>query len=158
MATEFRSSQRAVSPVIAAVIILAVGITISVAIAIWISGTAEQYAKFEKIEIQSSTCTWNATGACWKIQLKTKNTGTTTANLINAFINEAEIQNYDVDGVVAGETSTNMTTSTTISSGASVVINVYISQGYLSLSSGTTVNVMLHSTSGIDYPILIQLS
>ena len=158
MATGFKRARRAVAPVIAAVIMLAVGITISVAIAFWISGIAEQQAKFEKIEIQSSACTWNATGTYWKIQLKAKNTGTTTSTLINAFVNDAEIQNYDVDGVVAGETSTNMTTSMSVSSGASVVVNVYISQGYISLTVGTTVSVELHSAFGIDYPILVQLS
>ena len=36
-------------------------------------------------------------------------------------------------------------------SGASIMVNVYISQGYATLSPGTSVNIRLHSTSGYDY-------
>jgi hypothetical protein len=148
-----------VSPVIATVILVAVAITVAVAVAYWMGGIASQYTKFEKVEIQTGVCTWNSTDTYWTINLKLKNTGTAAATLISAFINDVEIVTYSTDAVVAGTTSTNMTdTSTTsIDSGASILVNIYIDQGYLSLSSGTAVNIMIHSAGGMDYIELIEL-
>jgi len=52
---------------------------------------------FEKLEIQSGICIWNATTFNWDIALKMKNTGTATATLIGVFINDVEIDNYTLD-------------------------------------------------------------
>ncbi len=147
------------SPVIATVILVAVAITVAVAVAYWMGGIAGQYTKFEKVEIQTGVCTWDVAGTYWQIELKLKNTGTAQATLISAFINDVEIQNYNATAVVTGQTSTNMTdTSTTsIESGASILIYMWIDQGYLSLSSGTAVNIMIHSAGGMDYIELIEL-
>jgi len=149
------SKRRAVSPVIATVILVAVAITVSVAVAYWMSGIAGQYTKFEKIEIQSAVCTWDSTS--WKIEMKIKNTGTAATTLNSAFINDIEVENYGETGVIAGETSTNMTKTTPIESGESILINFYIDLGYATLSSGTTVNLKIHSTGGMDYIKLVVL-
>jgi len=146
-----------VSPVIATVILVAVAITVSVAVAYWMGGIAGQYTKFEKVEIQSAVCTWDGTNTYWLIQMKVKNTGTAASTLISAFINEIEIQNYDNGAVVANATSTDMTTTTSVNSGDSVTVNFYIDQGYLTLSSGTTINVKIHSAGGMDYIKLVEL-
>ncbi len=145
------------SPVIATVILVAVAITVSVAVAYWMGGIAGQYTKFEKVEIQSAVCTWNSGGTYWQIQMKVKNTGTAASTLISAFINEIELQNYNATTVVTSETSGNMTASTSVNSGDSVVINFFIDQGYATLSSGTTVNVKIHSAGGMDYIKLVEL-
>ena len=73
------------SPVIATVILVAVAITVSVAVAYWMGGIAGQYTKFEKVEIQSAVCINN--GTLWTITMKLKNTGTETSTLISAFVN-----------------------------------------------------------------------
>jgi flagellin-like protein len=143
--------RRAVSPVIATVILIAVGIAVSATAAYWEVGIASSYVKLEKVEIKSSICTWNSTGNYWKIELFMKNNGPAPSPLMETFVNNAEVQNYGIDAAVAGETSTNMTSTTTIMSGASLTVNVYISQGYGSLSAGTSVNVKLHSATGDDY-------
>jgi flagellin-like protein len=143
--------RKAVSPVIATVILIAVGIAVSVTMAYWQVGIASTYVKLEKVEIQSSVCTWNSTGNYWKIELSMKNKGPSSSTLMETFVNNAEVQNYGINAPMAGETSTNMTSTTSIMSGASLTVNVYISQGYGSLSSGTSVNIKLHSSSGYDY-------
>ncbi|MBU0598713.1 hypothetical protein KKF61_07075 [Patescibacteria group bacterium] len=45
--------RRAISPVIATVILVAVAITVAVGVSYWMSGIAGQYTSFEKIEIQT---------------------------------------------------------------------------------------------------------
>ena len=148
------------SPVIATVILVAVAITVAVAVAYWMGGIAGQYTKFEKVEIQSGVCAkQGATGSeYWNVTLTMKNTGTATATLVSAFINNIEVDGYNATGATDGEAHTSMTTSTTVASGATFYVNIYIDyDNYLSLSSGTTVNIKIHSAGGMDYIKLIEL-
>jgi flagellin-like protein len=151
-------SRKAVSPVIATVILVAVAITVAVAVAYWMGGIAGQYTKFEKVEVQTAVCTYDSTNTYWKVAMKLKNTGTATATMVAAFINDVEVQNYGNDAVVAGQTSTNMTvTTTTVASGETKNVNFYLDLGYLTLSSGTTINIKVHSAGGMDYIKLVEL-
>ncbi len=143
------------SPVIATVILVAVAITVSVAVAYWMGGIAGQYTKFEKVEIQSAIVTKSAANV-WTIELKVKNTGTAVATMISSFVNNIEVQEYNVTVAQSTQIATNQTTSTSIASGASMIINIYI-DNYGFLSSGTTVNVKLHSAGGMDYIKLVEL-
>ena len=144
------------SPVIATVILVAVAITVSVAVAYWMGGIAGQYTKFEKVEIQSAICTVGSGTGNWTIQMKVKNTGTATSTMISTFVNDVEVNTYGVTVAGAGEITTNQTEATSIASGASAIINVYVNN-YGSLSSGTTVNIKLHSAGGMDYIKLVEL-
>jgi len=150
-------SRKAVSPVIATVILVAVAITVAVAVSYWMGGITSQYTTFEKVEIQSGVCTWNSTGF-WKITLKLKNSGTATSTLNSVFINDIEATTYGQDWAsLSGVVATNMTTTTSITSGANAMINIYVDLGYATLSSGTTVNIKVHSAGGMDYIKLIEL-
>jgi hypothetical protein len=137
------------------VILVAVAITVSVAVAYWMGGIAGQYTKFEKVEIQSAIVTRGVGSGNWTIQLKVKNTGTAVATMISSFVNNIEVQEYNVT-VPTAAIATNQTTSTSIASGESMIINLYI-DNYGFLSSGTTVNVKLHSAGGMDYIKLVEL-
>ena len=153
-------SRRAVSPVIATVILVAVAITVAVAVAYWMGGIAGQYTKFEKIEVQSGVCVKSgSTGSeYWNVTLKLKNTGTAAATLIGCFINEVEVDDYNQTAAVDGMAYTTMTTSETILSGATKSISILIDyDNYKNLTSGTTVNIKIHSAGGMDYPKLIEL-
>ena len=165
-------SRKAVSPVIATVILVAVAITVAVAVSYWMGGITSQYTTFEKVEIQSGICTWNPATFNWDISLKLKNSGTATATLIGVFINDIEVDNYTLATPGAAEATTDMGLSVTIKSGASTTINIYIDgQGdgaeavppvaetdyWQSVTSGTTVNLKVHSAGGMDYIKLIEL-
>ena len=149
-------SRKAVSPVIATVILVAVAITVAVAVSYWMGGISSQYTKFEKVEIQSATCTYDSAGF-WNVSLKMKNTGTATASLIAVFINELEIENYNFSTVPADSTSTSMTGQDIITSGDDLTVWLAIDNGYETLSSGTTINVKIHSAGGMDYIKLVEL-
>ena len=145
------------SPVIATVILVAVAITVSVAVAYWMGGIAGQYTKFEKVEIQSTLCTIAGQGE-WTIVMKLKNTGTATANLIGVFINDIEVDDYD-EIFTTDFWYTNMNTTQAITSGDTLTIQIYIDDGKTgtTLSSGTTVNIKVHSAGGMDYIKLVEL-
>jgi len=151
-------NRKAVSPVIATVILVAVAITISVAVAYWMGGISSQYTKFEKVEVSSAVCQADTGG--WNITLKLKNTGTAQATLKNVFINDFEVI-YDDSAiaVVPGQAVADFssTTGLSMSSGANATVILYISNTYKSYSAGTTLNVKFHSAGGMDYLKLIEL-
>ncbi len=157
------AKRKAVSPVIATVILVAVAITVAVAVSYWMSGISSQYTQFEKVEIQSGVCTVpTPPGDEWAIKIKLKNTGTSTATLNGLFINDLEVNTYAVSAAGDTEAATNMTTSTQITSGATKIIMVYIDGAdgttpWQTVSSGTTVNIKVHSAGGMDYIKLMEL-
>ena len=152
-------NRKAVSPVIATVILVAVAITVAVAVAYWMGGIAGQYTKFEKVEIQSAVCINN--GTFWTIEMKMKNTGTAASSLISAFINEVEVDNYDSTGPVAlaWATNLNQTVTTVITSGQTVTVFFWMdsAKAGTTLTSGTTINIKIHSSGGMDYIKLVEL-
>ncbi len=165
-------SRKAVSPVIATVILVAVAITVAVAVSYWMGGITSQYTTFEKVEIQSGICTWNPATFNWEIALKLKNSGTATATLIGVFINDIEINNYTLATPGAAEATTDMGLTVTLASGASTTIDIYVDgQGdagegsppvagtdyWQSVTSGTTINIKVHSAGGMDYIKLLEL-
>ena len=168
--------RKGVSPVIATVILVAVTITVAVAVAYWMSGIAGQYTQFEKIEIQSAYAVkYEGTGAtgtdnAWKIIITLKNSGTSTATLTSIFLNEkiigesttGELSTVYADGTLIpsgtavggiGETGD---VGITLDSGDSVEVTI-IDFFFTYSSSGTTINVKLHSAAGMDYIRLLQL-
>ena len=150
--------RKAVSPVIATVILVAVAITVSVAVSYWMSGISAQYTKFEKVEVQTGYSTAIAGG--WDVQLELKNTGSATSTLLRAFVNDVLIPeaNCGYNATIPGECSTDMVwAGTSITSGNYTTIHVYISNTYGTLSAGTTINIKMHSAGGMDYIKLVEL-
>lgn len=155
---------RAVSPVIATVILVAVAITVAVAVSYWMSGISSQYTQFEKVEIQTAICTLDIPGN-WIIEVKLKNSGSKSSTLTNVFVNDVEVDGgvggtgYDEIGPTASAITTSLTLITpfSIPSGASDTVTIWVGAGYGTLSSGTTVNLKIHSAGGMDYIKLVQL-
>jgi len=154
-------SRKAVSPVIATVILVAVAITVAVAVAYWMGGIASQYTKFEKVEVQSG---WSVlqSGTGWTVTLELKNTGSATATLTRVFLNEVPLNStgYGLSTFPAGSDMVGTSiasTGTPLTSGNSTTAYVWINTGYGTLSSGTTVNIKIHSAGGMDYIKLVEL-
>jgi flagellin-like protein len=155
--------RRAISPVIATVILVAVTIAISISAAYWMSGTSGQYTGFEKIEIPTAYSTLNPTvnNAKWRIHLSLKNSGPNPAKITYVMLNEAIVTEYNI--TEGGSLSSISAIGTSMSdngvflqSGETMDVYVWIGSGLF--SSGTTIAVKLHSTSGFDYVKLVKLS
>jgi flagellin-like protein len=155
-----RRSLRAVSPVIATVLLVAIALTVSVAFPYWMGGIAGTYTRFEKIETHNALCSAYGSPSDWIITLTLKNTGTMDVTLISLFINEDEVDNYGVTVPYSfnDDWATNMTNMQVIRSGESLVINVFIDHDRSTLSSGTMVNLRVHSASGMDFPKAVELT
>ena len=154
-------TRRGISPVIVIVIMTAVTVTIAISAAFWTSGIVGIFVKLEKLEVQSAKCVKDGNGN-WNITVKIKNTGTTTTTLLSACVNEVEVDTYGASEPTEAVSTitTNMTAqpSFTIGSGQTRDINIWVGAEYLSLSSGTAVNIKLQSSGGKDYMKLVSLA
>jgi flagellin-like protein len=154
-----KRSRRAVSPVIATVILVAITITVAVAVAYWMGGIAGTYTRFEQIEIQNTLVSAHGSPSDWNVTLTLKNTGTVDVTLISCFINDEEVDNYGVSVPYSfnNDWATSMTHTQVIRSGQTLVVNVFLDHDRSTLSSGTSVNLKLHSAGGMDFPKLVEL-
>jgi flagellin-like protein len=154
--------RKAISPVIATVILVAVAITVAVGVSYWMGGISSQYTQFEKVEIATGYATnvvvGNVTG--WEVTLEIKNSGSAAATITHVFVNEVPVDVYGAGALgAAGTTCTDiLSTGLSLTAGAPDTVIIWIASGGGStLSSGTTVNIKLHSAGGMDYIRLVKL-
>ena len=165
----FMRERKAISPVIATVILVAVAITVAVGVSYWMSGISSQYTQFEKVEIQTGYATYDATApAQWTITMAIKNSGSADATVNMVFLNDVPClpANYGILTGVAPALSWGTdipSTGVTLQAGEPGTVEIYIANPCSAipelqfLSAGTTINVKLHSAGGMDYIKLIRL-
>lgn len=136
----------AVSPVIATVIIVAIAITVAVGVGLWVMGITGSFTRFEKLEIVS---TWaEKSGTSWTVHVTTRNSGSADASISDVFINGRPAASYspaiDVSALKADLKAGNELTDKTFTLGTG-------------FASGQTVELVLHTASGRDYPKTVVL-
>ncbi len=151
------NDRRGVSPVITTVIIVAVGITIAIAVALWMTGLVGAFMGYEKIEIRSVYAD-PQTGGGWKVYLNYINTGSSPAKIDNVFINGAPFKSWTTITVKWDSTTLDPASSASFAPanvGTAGTLTIAISSdatfGNQKLVSGVTVEIKLHSTGGKEY-------
>ncbi len=85
-----RKNKKGLSIVISTIIIVAISITMAIAVSFWAMGISSAFTKFEKLEIISmwvSDTTVPYLGRpCYQISMHLKNTGTNTLTIINVYL------------------------------------------------------------------------
>jgi len=155
-----RGKDRAVSPVIATIIIVAVAIVMSIAVAYWVLGLAGTFTRYEKIEIMSMYAT-KLDANTWKITAKLRNTGSATATINMVLINGKPWNDYSDDvtisvKVVEGDLTFDGVSEVTLDPGVSKTFEITI-QATQSFVSGMSVEVTFHTAAGSDYPKVVVL-
>jgi flagellin-like protein len=169
-------NRKGISPVIATVIIVAVTITVAIAISFWMGGIAGLYTRFEKLEIVYSTVAWNDTGKYWTVTLKVKNTGSADTKIDDILLNGVTIRdvanstanryaNWGSDtssapSVTPGSSKC-ASVSVSLNSGSEVYIVVAIpngaKMGSSTATSGLSLELKLHTSGGKEYPKILTL-
>jgi len=139
------NDRRGVSPVITTVIIVAVGITIAIAVALWMTGLVGAFMGYEKIEIRSAFPE-PITGG-WKIHINYLNTGSSPAKIDNIFINNAPYNSWGATLNVTLPVDANIG----VAKGLYIQITSGATYGGQKLVSGVTVEIKFHSTGGKEY-------
>ena len=180
MTTTIIHKRRAVSPVIATVILIAVAVALGIAVAFWASGLTSSFSKYEKLGISTqyatlgftnpgtnnpSTCTSN----CWNVTLGGQNTGSSDATITQIQIDGVPypVSNSSSNFVywyyVSGSSKvypSSGSTQLSVPSGDSFYISLYLGSGSVpskSFSSGQTIQVTIITAAGNNYPASIVL-
>ncbi|MEM3636890.1 MAG: archaellin/type IV pilin N-terminal domain-containing protein [Thermoproteota archaeon] len=147
--------KRGISPVITTVILVAVGIALAVAIGLWMSGLVSTFTRFEKLEVTSAYAI--ATGSGWNVYVTVKNTGSADATITSVLINGIPNSNSSS----WNSATLNPPLPVTINVGSDETFNIFLPKGgtigSTTLTSGITLNIVLHSAAGKDYPSSVTL-
>lgn len=167
-------NKKALSPVIATVILIAVTIVVAVSVAYWMGSIAGGYTSFEQIELPTAYASYSATCLTpnkpgWKITIELKNTGSADATINNIFINSIPLKDYTSGITLGGVGITNMTTPAELASinvkitkGESQTLYLYVQEyiapnGVPGCTAGTRIDLKIHTAGGRDYPTSIKL-
>jgi len=148
----FAHDKRAVSAVIATVIIVAVTIAIAIAVAYWMGGLATIFTRFEKIEVKSAFVSKQGTPATFRINITYINTGATATTIDLVTINGVPLASYIPAATPGGSLANNLTCPTGVTRVGWITFNdnTRDPSGNV-LTGGVTATVDLHTTGGKDY-------
>ena len=155
---------KAISPVIATVIIVAVAIAIAVAVAFWMTGITGTFTRYEKLEVTyayAESISSPITG--WKVTLKISNTGPSDATIDDVFINGKPLSAYDTTDITSisytdttsGTYTPGETIDIKVASGDSIILYIYLDDN--TFNSGQTVEIKVHTAAGNEYPKQVTL-
>jgi len=143
---------RAISPVIAEIIIVAIAIAISIAVAGWLMGLWGGYARTEQLQIISAQSTVNPDGY---ISIVIKNTGD-----VNSKIVAIKIGGYNIQNITTNNSPQNaivVASGIIIPAGQSTIItgtaytNTIGTGNNLKLTAGQTVTIIIVTESGKQF-------
>ena len=168
-------SKKAVSPVIATVILVSVTIVVAVAVAYWMGGIAGIYTRVEKIEIMDSVATRDEVNQEWSISMDLKNSGSADATVQRVRINAKSL---GIDGTPdVGDTyyyqgTDGLAGGLTILAGQEESFTIKLkyfdddpagdpptNPDYAPNNpvAGADIEVKLHTAAGMDYPDWVTL-
>jgi FlaG/FlaF family flagellin (archaellin) len=144
---------KAISPVIATVIIVAVAIAISIAVALWLTGIVGGFTTVENLQITYAYA--NKTDNKWEITLRVENKGTGTATIDEVFINGVPIGQIQDAKITVDNQEKTRNIAISIDPGKSEDLKIILpGTGF---TSGQQVEIKLHTASGKEYPKMVTL-
>ncbi len=126
-------SKKALSPVVAAIILIAVTVAVSIAVAAWMGSMTFTFMETEELKITSVT--WTATGGI--VTANVRNTGTTDVIIISGTVNGATGTLASDVVVAAGGTNTVALSGLTFTKGTNYMIEILSSKGNQFQYTGT---------------------
>ena len=142
---------KAVSPVIATIIIVAIAITMSIAVAYWMLGLGSSFTRYEKIEFTNAYVI--GTEGNYTIFIEVKNTGSASATIAPA----STIYNGKPQGFYGNAsfiwTPNEMVPLEPGESGSLQVNMLAVDE----MRSGMTLEVTVRTTAGKEYPKVIVM-
>ena len=150
------------SIVISTIIIVAISITMAIAVSFWAMGIGNSFTRFEKLEfisVYAADTQVNYLGRpCYQIFLQLKNTGTNTATMNNIFLDgkpyNAAMPTSRVPGGILAYQSGIIAVS--LQTGQSLGGSIYLPVGGM-WNSGDYVALEIQTSAGRDYPYTVVL-
>jgi len=149
-------SRSGISPVVATVILVAIAIVIAIAVAFWATGLVGIFTRFEKVEIRTAYAT--VQGNQYIIRLSIANTGSADVTIDDIYINgrpSHTYQNVQFDGGCQGLPNNPVSLSAGQRLPQECII--IVGMGAPPFTSGTTIEVAVHTGTGKLYPAAVLL-
>ncbi len=131
-------SRKALSPVVAAIILIAVTVAVSIAVAAWMGALTFTFMQTEELKILSAQKV-SGTNA---FDLKLRNTGSASLTLSNVQVNGVDETDIDIDSGTAG----NQTSTLTMLAGTENTVRVWFAY-----TSGTKYELAILTAGGNRY-------
>jgi FlaG/FlaF family flagellin (archaellin) len=148
MKKKFRFDRKGISTVIATIIIVAIAIVMSIAVAYWVMGIGGSFTRFEKLQFTSAYATSDTSV---NIGMTNKGTAPATLDKTTVFANGIPIAKANIDFKYSNGTSSGDTLIMQPGDTASGVITL---SGY---QPGTTVEIKIQTVAGNQYPQVVTL-
>jgi len=118
-------SRKALSPVVASIILIAVTVAVSIAVAAWMGALTFSFTATEQVNITNMTFTvGDATNG--RIVIVANNTGTSAVTINEAWVNNVKVLNTNIATVPTG----GLPIGIPANSGLQVTITTAVTQGY----------------------------
>ena len=153
-----------ISPVMATVILVAIAIVIAIAVAFWATGLVGIFTRFEKVEIRTAYAevAQGAGGNVYHIKLKIANTGSADVVIDDIYINGKPSSSYG-EIKFAGACADLETGPLSLKAGETLITDqnemciIEVPYGEPPFTSGTTIEVAVHTGTGKLYPAAVLL-
>ncbi|MBO3799600.1 MAG: hypothetical protein FGF52_00870 [Candidatus Brockarchaeota archaeon] len=161
MAISLLKSRRGISPVITAVILIAIGVAIVMPLMLWASGLTGSFTNRENIRAELYEC--YSEEDLFVIRVGLKNLGDTPSKIAGLTINDVPLS--VMEGVdlhwVSEQGESGDEVPIPLKTGVKVKVELKIPYGASYdggvLTSGTTISLGFHSSRNIDYKITVRL-
>jgi hypothetical protein len=161
MKRNLRKNKKGMSIVISTIIIVAISITMAIAMSFWAMGIGNAFQKFEKLEYvtaytQDAPVPYSGR-SCYQISLLLKNTGTNTATINNIFLDNKPYNSPSVrlggNQPIAYQVGL---LGVSIQTGVSAGGSIYLPVSTL-WNSGDYVAIEIETSAGRRYPYTVVL-
>ena len=113
--------------------------------------------------VADASADYTGTKGGWNVYIELKNTGSADATIDNIFLNEKPLNDYPIDNIKlfvsvdTGLPEDLSDISIPVTKGSSEKVIVWIQRGTEGCSSGTRIDLKLHSAGGYNYPAQVKL-
>ena len=161
MKRSIRRNKKGMSIVISTIIIVAISITMAIAVSFWAMGISNAFTRFEKLEIISmyvyDTAVIYQGRPSYRVAMQLKNTGTNTLTINNVFL-DGKPYNAPSSRTPGGQLAYQQSLVGQVMQTGQVITtgNVYLPVGGM-WNSGDYVALELETSAGRHYPYTVVL-
>ncbi len=149
---------KAISPVIATVIIVSVAIALAIAVALWITGVIGGVSRFERLDVTAAYYNgiYNpGSQDYYKIVIEISNKGSVATTIDKIFVNNKPVSTQGKPSGTEDEAWEVTSGSATLDPGDTATITIYLKKG--TYTSGQVVQIIVHTATGGQYPAQVTL-
>jgi flagellin-like protein len=140
--------KRAITPVVATVILIAVAVALSIAVAFWAGALTGSFSKYGKLELLITTHYASSGPGTWSVTIGGVNQGSQDVSITGIELNGQPYSNY-------GATISPPTLPIPVPSGGNFTFVIMVPQG--AFTSGQNVQITIITDQPEDYSITLTL-